>query len=129
MVEATSFATNIAFEGTPEVTQIEYDVWVLRITLQFPNRHAPVYVEFERVAGLRVLDEGQLSSFWSATPRPTSWLWQIASGGWLALESTRQDFLLASTADCTLQEFLVCGENECVNILTYTAPRAYAAAP
>ena len=49
-----------AFKDIPEVTDIIYDLWLLRITLKFPNIDHLVYVTFDGVRGFRVLDEGDL---------------------------------------------------------------------
>jgi hypothetical protein len=68
--------------GTPAVIQVSFDLWTLRITMQFPGISAPTYVEFENVSGFRVLDEGNLLEFWCPEVRKPGWLWLVEAGGW-----------------------------------------------
>ena len=34
---------------TPEVTSVTYDLWFLRVTLQFKEKKEPIYVNFDGV--------------------------------------------------------------------------------
>lgn len=109
--------------ATPEVIAVSFDLWVLRLTLNFPGSVAPTYVEFEEVAGFRVLDEGDLLEFWSTDVHKPGWLWRIVAGGWRELESTRSGFIRTD-----VREFLVLGINDCVSVFAGSEPRVYAPA-
>lgn len=107
-------------EGTPEVTDIHFDLWTLRITLIFPSSNNPTYVEFCDSEGFRVLDEGDLTEFWDSNGAP-SWLCSVKRGGWLDLECSRPGGdVLATKKD--LREYLVVGINDCVSVIAYEPP-------
>lgn len=110
-------------DGEPAVVQVSFDLWTLRVTMQFPGISAPTYVEFENVCGFRVLDEGDLLEFWSPEVRKPGWLWLVEAGGWLQLESTRAGFLRGDLP--TIKEFMILGINECVNVFASSEPRVY----
>ena len=115
------------FAGIPEVTDITYDLWLLRITLHFENIDHPVYVVFDKVRGFRVLDEGDLLEFWKPDVGAKGWLWRVEKGGWFALESLREGFVSGSIKD--YKEFLVLGQNECVSVIAYDIPKIEAPKP
>lgn len=117
---------NPEFEA-PEILSIHYDLWLLRISLNFENRSTPVYVNFPRIAGFRVLDEGDLLEFWNPDARANGWLWEIKSGGWFDLESTRSGFV--SSHQDKIIEYFVRGENECVSVLSFSEPEIHEIAP
>ena len=126
-VEILEIPASRVSEGYPEITDIHYDLWVLRLTLFFAGAKNPTYVHFEAVEGFRVLDEGQLLEFWGEG-RPGSWLCSIQSGGWLSLEQSRQG--APSLSEPTeLQEYLVAGINDCVSVIAYEEPSVVTAAP
>ena len=56
------------YAGLPEVTDVSYDLWMLRITLRFESIDFPVYVVFDGITGFRVL----LSQFTRSAER-TMW--------------------------------------------------------
>lgn len=116
-----------AFSGTPEVTEVHYDLRVLRISLDFAAVHHPVYVSFEGVCGFRVLDEGDLLEFWDAESRASGWLWRIKDGGWFSLESAREGFL--SGLNGGYKEYLVVGTNDCVSVIATDEPKIEAPKP
>jgi hypothetical protein len=120
-VIASSLSQVEQFPGMPEVTDISFDLWLLRVTLRFDCFEGPIYVEFRDVMGFRVLDEGELTEFWSPDVRPGGWLWQIDQGGWLDLEKTRP-FFFAGIGD-TPDEYLVAGVNDCVSVLATSVPK------
>jgi hypothetical protein len=117
---ASGLSQAAPFKGVPEITDVHYDLWVLRITLRFENRQGPVYVQFHNTYGFRVLDEGDLTEFWSPDTRPPGWLWHISRGGWLDLEQSRPTFLSGRHSGCN--EYLVGGLNDCVSVLSATEP-------
>src|SRR5690606_9262032 len=127
---AVSFNPGVGFSGIPVVARVEYDIWTLRVVLEFEGHNEPVYLEFDRVGGFRVLDEGQLSAFWGKEARADGWLWEVTSGGWHALESTRDDFVLGLPPlgeGC--REFIVLGVDDCVSVITWAQPRARVPGP
>ena len=131
MFEAISATIASNISGFPEIVHIEYDLSTLRLNCSFGDSHAPIYLEFTNVEGFRVLDEGQLCTFWSSEPRASGWLWDVKAGGWFALESTRSDFILGLTSSIgnELRDFIVLGINDCVNVLTWDQPRIQLAEP
>lgn len=52
-------------DGMPEIINIDYDLWTLRVTLKFFTSDALIYVVFKNVIGFRVLNEGNLLEFWN----------------------------------------------------------------
>ena len=112
---------SLIFEGLPEIVNINYDLWYLTVTLEFPNQDSPVYVRAEEVIGFRVLDEGNLLEFWNSENRSDGWLLKIISGGWFELESTRKGFI--SGYDKEYSEYLILGIDDCINIITDIKPK------
>lgn len=106
-------------KGTPQVTEIHYDVWTLRITLDFDDWDGVVYLDFESPAGFRVLDEGDLQEMWQGKGDDTHWIHAVKTGGWLAQEAARSGF---GRDKSELQEYLVSGVNDCVSVLAYDEP-------
>jgi hypothetical protein len=119
--EVVSIATDPV--TIPEVVGVSFDLWVLRLALDFPGVKAPTYVEFDDVVGFRVLDEGDLLEFWKPEVRKPGWLWRVTRGGWRELEATRPGF-----ARTDVQEFLVLGINDCVSVFATGEPRVNAPA-
>ena len=114
-------------EGTPEVVDIHYDLWVLRVTVLFEGAKNPTYVSFDAVEGFRVLDEGQLLEYWDPG-QSGSWLYVVEKGGWLELEASRNGAPTLA-ADGKLKEYLVAGINDCISVLAYEDPTVVSAAP
>ena len=80
-------------------------------------------VQFESVAGIRMLDELNLASWWLTAPRQElarSWLHQVTSGGWYSLEATRSDFY--SQHEKTMSEYLITGFQECLSVFSHAQP-------
>ncbi|MDH3973801.1 MAG: hypothetical protein OEV42_05935 [Deltaproteobacteria bacterium] len=115
-----TFEASDSFKGLPEVTDIHYDLWLLRITLRFQEIDNPVYVTFDAPKGFRVLEEGDLLEFWSNDSRPKGWLWVVKSGGWYDLEKNRSGFVSGVTG--VYSEYLILGESECVSVITDNEP-------
>lgn len=119
-VVATIMSESEKYSGTPEITDINYDLWVLRVSVSFEAFDNPLYVEFEGVSGYRVLDEGDLQEYWADGGCSGLWLVSIEQGGWFDLEQKRPGFI--STPDIGLKEYLVAGINECVSVIAYDKP-------
>ncbi len=118
--KATEFQTEIA-DSSPEIFNINYDLWTLKITLGFNDIDRPIYVIFKNVIGFRVLDEGNLLEFWDKDVRVPGWIWKIESGGWFELEKIRNGFL-AQHHGKSHNEYLVTGINDCVSVLAESEP-------
>ena len=96
-----------------------------RVVVQSKRTNRTFAVEFDSVAGLRMLDELDLAGIWLGADKQIlgkTWLFEVASGGWLDLESGRDDFYTKHQAG-ELREYLVAGYQECVSILSESAPR------
>lgn len=123
----STLAGSEILSGIPEVTDINYDLTLLRITLAFENAQHPVYVNFDGVRGFRILDEGDLLEFWNPDTRAEGWLWRVSEGGWFDLENLREGFISGVTGDC--HEYLILGINECVSVLATDEPKIDASEP
>jgi len=116
-----------AIDGIPEVTNLNYDLELLRITLGFQGVRSPIYLTFGGVRGFRMLDEGDLLELWNPDTRAESWLWQVEKGGWFDLESIRNGFVSGATGG--YNEFLILGVNECVSVISHDEPTIYTSKP
>jgi hypothetical protein len=108
------------FDGIPEVTNVNYNLSLLRIKLEFSDANHSVYISFDSVRGFRVLDEGDLLEFWDPGSRAQGWLWHVEEGGWFDLEKLRDGFM--SGVNGVYKEFLVVGQNECVSVIANGDP-------
>jgi hypothetical protein len=107
----------------PEIINIDYDLWTLRITLSFVNVNKPVlYVSFKNVVGFRLLDESNLLEFWNPDVRVPGWIWRVENGGWFDLEKLREGFIEGSHENDNRQEYLITGVNECLSIIACSLP-------
>lgn len=80
-------------------------------------------VEFQDDAGLRILGEWDLASMWMGghpTALKETWLFEVRAGGWLELESTREDF--CTKHEPPIREFLIAGYQECVSVFSRLGP-------
>jgi hypothetical protein len=115
------FDINFSNKSNPEIFNINYDLWTLKITLSFNDHPSPVYLIFKNVVGFRVLDEGNLLEFWDSDVRVPGWIWKIESGGWFELEKLRSGFLLPNHS-ITHNEYLISGINDCVSVISESEP-------
>jgi hypothetical protein len=105
--------------GTPQIVELHYDVWTLRITLDFEEFRGVVYVDFESPCGFRVLDEGDLLELWSDLPRGADWIYTVDSNGWMDQERHRSGFV-SDPEDLT--EYFLAGGDDCVSVIAFDAP-------
>jgi len=80
--------------------------------------------KFSADAGIRILHELDISSFWNAAngaELSDSWVFKVCSGGWYDFESSRSDFYMQHNEDKPT-EYLITGYQECVSVLSYEAP-------
>jgi hypothetical protein len=107
----------------PEITSVELTVQsadVVKIRIDVGGQSASII--FESLAGLRVLDEGDLTSFWAAgISSNVGWLFEIESGGWLDHESQRSDFISQHIGE--QREYLVISIDRCVSVISRTQPK------
>jgi hypothetical protein len=95
----------------------------LTVTIKSKRTGRGCKVHFESVAGVRMLDELNLASWWLTPPRQAlarSWLHQVTSGGWYDFEATRSDFY--SQHEEKLPEYLITGFQECLSVFSHTQP-------
>lgn len=107
-------------ETKPEITRVEYDLHNLVIHIEPKYDADPIIITFDSSIGFRILDEGNLLEFWEEFNLNNGWLYQIISGGWYELESTRSGFVSQHHSD--VQEYLIIGVNECVSVLAGGPP-------
>jgi hypothetical protein len=84
-------------------------------------------LSFESFYGFRVLDELDLTEFWSVCSLQDGWLYEVISGGWKELELSRPAFI--SGRHEWTKEYLVVGFNECVSVLSKDRPLVSASQP
>lgn len=80
-------------------------------------------VEFQDDAGLRILGELDLASMWMGgdpAALKEAWMFEVRAGGWLELESTREDFY--TKHESPIREFLIAGYQECVSVFSRLGP-------
>ena len=86
-------------------------------------------VEFESVAGLRMLNELDLAAMWDESEKDqlrSSWLFEVVAGGWFELEATRDDFYTKHQPRKP-REFLVAGYQECLSVFAFSEPKVHEA--
>ena len=123
----SAFAESGDFAGIPEITDVHFDLRVLRITLRFGLINHPVCVSFDGVRGFRLLDEGDLLEFWGEEARSDGWLWEVEEGGWFSLEKLREGFVSGITGG--YREYLVAGENDCISVIATNEPKIEMSTP
>ncbi len=107
-------------DSNVEVINVNFDVRTLRVTVEVLATHTWFYIDFEFPRGFRVLEEGDLLDMWKDTERRKHFLYEVTAGGWLDLESSRDDFVSTQRKDVT--EYLVAGDQSCVSVLAIGPP-------
>lgn len=79
-----------------------------------------IKANFDASWGFRVLDEGDLSEFWSQCDLTQGWCFEVLEGGWNSLEKTRDHFVTGKLYEP--HEYLIIGLNECVSVLAHEPP-------
>jgi hypothetical protein len=118
---STSFITDEAID----VLLVEFSSGGLAISVSSAQWEAKV--TFTQTYGFRVLDELDLTEFWSQCSLRDGWFFEVTANGWKALEFSRPTFV--SGRQSWVREYLVVGRNECVSVLTKEDPTVVAAAP
>ena len=110
MAVATSFRS----DTTTRVASVSFDSERLSVLVENAGWEAEVV--FEQIFGFRVLDELDLTRFWSHCSLKVGWLFEVTAGGWMALERTRPDFHTGALG--WAREFLIVGRDSCVSVMT-----------
>lgn len=113
-----SIATPVVAEKTTQVESVSFGSGGLTIAMS--SEHWEAMISFPQSYGFRVLDELDLTEFWSQCSLVQGWLFEVVSGGWKDLEMTRKHFY-SGRSDC-VREYLVVGLNECVSVLSKEEP-------
>lgn len=103
-----------------EVVSVSSAAGSLKIKVEASK--ASTEIGFPSVWGFRVLDELDLTEFWSQCTLETGWLFEVIGGGWKALELQRAHFVSGRLYE-DLREFLVIGVDDCVSVLSKGEPR------
>jgi hypothetical protein len=91
------------------------------LQIKLKSADSTAEVVFPTTWGFRVLDELDLTEFWSQCSMKTGWLFEVTGGGWKALEMQRTHFVSGRLYD-DLREFLVIGTTFCVSVLSQDEP-------
>lgn len=111
-------ATPVAAEKTTQVESVSFGSDGLTVAMF--SEHWKAAISFPQTYGFRVLDELDLTEFWSKCSLAEGWLFEVESGGWKDLEKTRDHF--HSGRHAWVREYLVVGLNECVSVLSKDEP-------
>lgn len=109
-------------DNTTQVESVSFDSNGLSVSVS--SQHWDAKVVFKQTYGFRVLDELDLTEFWSQCMLADGWLFEVTSGGWKELELARPYFV--SGRQEWVREYLVIGLNECVSVLTKEEPSVFA---
>jgi len=105
------------YNGIPQLVDLDYDLWTLKIKLVFPDIQNPIYLTFKNVEGFRVLDEGNLMEFWNSETRSDGWLWKVKKGGWHDQEKERDGFFTGKAHLADFDEYMVVGIGKCLSLI------------
>lgn len=110
-----------AFPGEmpPDIYEVHFDSDSL--TVRVSADVGGLVVRFRKVVGFRFLDEGDILEFWPEdAAKRSGWIYEVNSGGWKELESSRDGFLSGDRAD--VKEFFVATVNGCLSVLCSAKP-------
>jgi len=105
------------YVGIPELVDLNFDLWTLKVKLEFPDLQNPIYLTFKNVEGFRVLDEGNLLEFWNNKTRSNGWLWKVKKGGWYDQEKKRDGFFTGKAHLTDYDEYMIVGIGMCLNLI------------
>ena len=118
-IKAKLLDAGMSLGKSPFIEKLSYDLDTLTITLNPDVPGKILQVIFDNVRGFRCLDEGDLLNFWTDIFIQKNWLFEITAGGWFDQEAMREGFMHWNTN----REFLICGADDCVSVLTNEPPR------
>lgn len=116
--------TGFRSDRTTQLESVSFSAEGLSILVG--SEHWKAKIIFEQSYGFRVLDELDLTEFWTQCSLVDGWFFEVMDGGWKTLELSRPHFL--SGRNEWVREYLVIGLNECVSVLTKESPLIYAVA-
>lgn len=111
-VEIIDCSFNVT-EGYPAVLNLSYNLDSLQIQYQVNNEDVYL-ITFNQPIGFRVLDEGDLSSYWKQNVTKGGQLFKVIAGGWADLEASTGGFLTYFTED--YHEYLLTSPDDCVSV-------------
>lgn len=110
--------TGLQSDRTTQIADVHMSAQELCV--QVSSQAWDVNLKFEAFYGFRVLDELDLTEFWTQCTLMDGWLFEVRSGGWKDLELQRPAFL--SGQNEWVKEYLIVGLNECVSVLAKELP-------
>ena len=108
-VKAQPIETDIAISKDREIVRVDYSHGDLRAFVRDTNTESEVIVDFYKVLGFRVLDEGYFMEFWPECSTPNGWLSQKANSYLVDMNPKANEYLIA-------------GENDCLSVICLDAP-------
>jgi hypothetical protein len=121
----TAVGTPFTSDETIDVLSVGFSSDGLAILVSSAQWNAKV--TFTQTYGFRVLDELDLTEFWSQCSLRDGWFFEVTANGWKTLELSRPTFL--SGRQSWVREYLVVGRDECVSVLTKEEPTVTADTP
>lgn len=109
------------FQPDPRCEVVSISQTSRGLSIHIESAASVAEVVFPTTWGFRVLDELDLSEFWSECSMKTGWLFEVTEGGWKALELHRAQFTSGRLYGNS-REFLVIGVTLCVNVLSQDEP-------
>lgn len=116
-IAATPISDSIRLD-LQDIAHVEFQGADLRVALMTANHE--LHVLFRMPVGFRLLDEGDLLEFWPQCSLDRGWLYEVKSGGWRDLESSRPGFLTQHHS--AVSEFLLVTQNSCLSVLSAESP-------
>ncbi len=121
-VKARVLETVIEHFHSPVVAGLSYRIKNSRLIIYYHsngNEDIDYVITFENPRGFKVLDEGDMYSYWENEELIKHWLFEIESGGWLDREDDAGGFISKALG---FREFLITGIDDCVSVISHGEP-------
>jgi hypothetical protein len=118
-VAASTVSSLIQLTKYRLVERVAYEGYVLSVVLRAMPENIAWQIKFSGVVGFRVFDERDLLKYWPACSGGA--LFQIHEGGWLPEAKQYADHLNFGFYG-EVAEYLVAGEDSCVNVISSELP-------
>ncbi len=118
-VSASTISSPIELTKYRLVERVVYEGHVLSVVLRAMPENVAWEIKFSGVVGFRVFDERDLLKYWPVCSGEA--LFQIHEGGWLAEAKQSADHLNSGFYG-EVAEYLVAGEDSCVNVISSELP-------
>lgn len=105
-----------------EIVSLTHTLDGLKIRVESGDMTAEV--NFATTWGYRVMDELDLTEFWSQCSMKTGWFFEVTSGGWKAFEQHRAHYVSGHLYE-DMREFLLLSMNFCVSVLSTDEPEIH----